>query len=285
MRQKLYCYPSLHSVFGSISSYEVAEDVRFGDQRRDIKYIVCYNEVECDFQCVCRLFEFRGILCRHLLAVLTQRKVTTVPSKYVLTRWRKYVRRKHTYVTSNWDGLKPGALRFDKMCNKFFDIAELGAESEDKCVVILNGLDELMERVSKGEAVCASSQPPVDVSQTLPSLGQSRVLSLVAVRSKGRPPFKRKVSKVDEAVRKKKEGRHKPRQKKLDSRDLATSLRGNELGTQDSVNIGPYLHGYEDQVNPTTFWPAQLSAECFLGSQHHFAGVDNQHHFAFYSQP
>lgn len=49
MRRKLYCYPSLHSVFGSISSYEVAEDVRFLDQRRDIKYIVCYNEVECDF--------------------------------------------------------------------------------------------------------------------------------------------------------------------------------------------------------------------------------------------
>lgn len=208
------------------------------------------------FQCICQLFEFRGILSRHLLAVLAQRKVTTMPTKYVLTRWRKDVRRKHTYVTSNWDDLKPGAQRFDKMCNKFFEIAERGAESEDKCVVILNALDELIERVSKGEAVCASSQPPIDVSQTLSSLGESRVLSPVVVRSKGRPPFKRKVSKVDEAVRNKKEGRHKPRRQKLDTRDLAISLPGKELGTQDSVNTGPYLHGYQDHVHPTNFWPA-----------------------------
>lgn len=49
--------------------------------------------------------------------MLTQRKVTTMPTKYVLIRWSKDVRRKHKYVTSNWDDLKPGALRFDKMYN------------------------------------------------------------------------------------------------------------------------------------------------------------------------
>lgn len=40
--------------------------------------------------------------------------------------------------------------------------------------------------------------------------GENRGLSPVTVRSKGRSPFKRKVSKVDETVRKKKEGMHKP---------------------------------------------------------------------------
>lgn len=75
LRRKLYCHPTLLSVFGSISTYEVAEDVIVGDHRRDIKFSVCFNEIECDFQCVCHLFEFRGILCRHLLAVLTLRRV------------------------------------------------------------------------------------------------------------------------------------------------------------------------------------------------------------------
>lgn len=36
MRQKLYCYPSLLTLFGSISTYEVADHVRVSDHRRDI---------------------------------------------------------------------------------------------------------------------------------------------------------------------------------------------------------------------------------------------------------
>lgn len=75
----------------------------------------------------------------------------------------------------------------------------------------MNALDEVMERVLKGERICASSQPPREASTSMPSLGESRVLSPRTVRSKGRPPFKRKVSKVDEAIRKKKEAKSERR--------------------------------------------------------------------------
>lgn len=70
------------SVVGPIYTYEVPEDVKSGDHRRDIKFIVSFNEVDCDLHCLCCLFQYWGILCRHVLAVLTQRRVTTIPSKY-----------------------------------------------------------------------------------------------------------------------------------------------------------------------------------------------------------
>ena len=34
--------------------------------------------------CVCRMFEFRGILCRHALFVLSQECVTILPDRYIL---------------------------------------------------------------------------------------------------------------------------------------------------------------------------------------------------------
>lgn len=58
------------------------------------------------------------------------------------------------------------------MCNKLFEIAELGADSKDKCFVIINALDEVMERVPNGETKCVSSQPPREASTTMPSFGE-----------------------------------------------------------------------------------------------------------------
>lgn len=48
LRQKIYCYRSLGSVLGSISTYKVVEDVRVGEDRRDLKFLVCFNEVQYD---------------------------------------------------------------------------------------------------------------------------------------------------------------------------------------------------------------------------------------------
>nr|GMD68686.1 protein FAR1-RELATED SEQUENCE 5-like [Ipomoea batatas] len=57
-----------------INDQAVVEDVKVGDKRRDVKFMVAFNEVEYEAKCNCRLFEFRGILCRHALLVLILRK-------------------------------------------------------------------------------------------------------------------------------------------------------------------------------------------------------------------
>ena len=53
--------------------------------------------------CVCCMFKFRGILCRHALFVLSQECVTVLPDRYILDRWRKDIKRKHTYVSTCTD--------------------------------------------------------------------------------------------------------------------------------------------------------------------------------------
>uniref|UniRef100_A0A2N9J7A5 SWIM-type domain-containing protein n=1 Tax=Fagus sylvatica TaxID=28930 RepID=A0A2N9J7A5_FAGSY len=43
---------------------------------------VRFSSSECLVGCVCRMFEFRGILCRHALFVLSQQRVTILPDRY-----------------------------------------------------------------------------------------------------------------------------------------------------------------------------------------------------------
>ena len=55
---------------------------------------------------VCRMFEFKSILCKHALFVLFQESVTVLPHRYILDRWRKDIKRKHTYVSTCSDDVQ-----------------------------------------------------------------------------------------------------------------------------------------------------------------------------------
>jgi len=69
------------------------------------------------------LFEFRKIVCPHSLLVLMQEMVTKAPEKYMLTKWRKYVSKKHTYIRVCYVGKEkqPHIQQYDKLCKRFYD--------------------------------------------------------------------------------------------------------------------------------------------------------------------
>jgi zinc finger SWIM domain-containing protein 3 len=82
----MMCFASLLKCEGAISTYEVDDCVRVADNfTKQVKYCVYFNDNECEVKCTCRLFAFRGIMCRHALIVLTLVKgVKELPSKYIL---------------------------------------------------------------------------------------------------------------------------------------------------------------------------------------------------------
>jgi hypothetical protein len=58
-----------------------------------ITYAVNFNKDEDGFEvkCTCDSFESRGILCRHIFALLCAHNITSLPPKYYLDCWRKDV--------------------------------------------------------------------------------------------------------------------------------------------------------------------------------------------------
>ncbi|XP_015387718.1 protein FAR1-RELATED SEQUENCE 5-like [Citrus sinensis] len=77
------------------SIYKIIES--FGQGRRGI-FEVVFEEAECEVNCIGSKFQFRGILCRHALAVLIRDLVELLLERYILSRWRKNVRRCYSKV-------------------------------------------------------------------------------------------------------------------------------------------------------------------------------------------
>lgn len=154
---------------GRIFLYEVKELCYFGENQEIPKLVnfkVCFieeeGESEFDVKCNCRLFEFRGILCKHIVKVLLfERFKFTLPAKYILRRWRKDIKRRHTKTKvtySNWKDTEQGK-RYDKMCDVFHDVADMSYDSRERFDQLVDHLLDLKMKWNSSDGVCASTQP------------------------------------------------------------------------------------------------------------------------------
>uniref|UniRef100_A0A0A9E1P1 Protein FAR1-RELATED SEQUENCE n=1 Tax=Arundo donax TaxID=35708 RepID=A0A0A9E1P1_ARUDO len=148
---------------GSIVTYTVTV---IGKERK-FDYRVMYNSAEKEVWCICRSFQFKGILCSHALAVLKQELVMLIPPKYILDRWRKDYKcpeePKETpispkVVKATGKGSKPENVGEDKVDNLykhghqyFADIVEMGATDPDAMEYVLSVMKEAKEKVRKFE--------------------------------------------------------------------------------------------------------------------------------------
>ncbi|KAK7262593.1 hypothetical protein RJT34_30168 [Clitoria ternatea] len=159
-RAKINCSVSLKCVEASICTYDVLEDIIVGGQPREANFEVVFDRDNHDVSCKCLLFEFKGIMCRHSLIVFAQERVKQVPSKYILPRWSKNIKWRHSYTKSSYDPiqLKPQVQRFDTLCKDFYDVAEVAAEFEDVTHFLQNSLCELKGKVL---SIAASTHRPL----------------------------------------------------------------------------------------------------------------------------
>ena len=98
------CYSLSPSKSGDVLfEYEIKENVSFEGKCRRVTFTVCFKECSNEATCSCRLFEFRGILCRHQIMVFIYNGIEQVPEQYILRRWSKTVKRSHTKIRINYE--------------------------------------------------------------------------------------------------------------------------------------------------------------------------------------
>ncbi|XP_068660353.1 protein FAR1-RELATED SEQUENCE 6-like [Aristolochia californica] len=167
----MYCTPSLVRVDDAVAAFEVKERrmVKEGTKMEHLKYEVLYNANEMGVVCICRSFEFRGILCRHALSVLNFQEVDCIPPQYILPRWRKDLKRKHALFSSSLDVILDNEMeRYKNLYGHCIELAEIGATSKVVYKVVLNELSALKEKVLKDPSMCQTTLSNLD-----PSLAQS----------------------------------------------------------------------------------------------------------------
>ncbi|XP_059637753.1 protein FAR-RED IMPAIRED RESPONSE 1-like [Cornus florida] len=136
MRGLMYCNTSIIKREGSVSTFEV-KDHKAGKDGGFLKEVTCevfYNAAEGELRCLCHLFEFKGILCSHIISVMIQEKVNEVPSNYILDRWRKDIKRGYTFVKNIYDDFSNSEQRLQKnnLIPLLYELQEFGAESGEK---------------------------------------------------------------------------------------------------------------------------------------------------------
>ena len=77
---KMYCeVVSIEE--GSLGArYEVREDIIFDERFKETKFSVDIDKEKCNFVCSCHMFEFRGIIYRHMVTVLIRDGIRSLTS-------------------------------------------------------------------------------------------------------------------------------------------------------------------------------------------------------------
>ncbi|RYR54705.1 hypothetical protein Ahy_A06g030006 [Arachis hypogaea] len=166
------------------SVYEVIEQVSSSIFN---KFAVTYDSVAAEVKCQCLLFESRGILCRHALSVLSFEQVSQVSPRYILERWSKKVKRRHTHIKSSHDEplMESRSKRFDQLIFRSQNICEFASESEELTAILHRAYDNTMAEM---EALKAKRKGTSSLSHEDANLESVNELQIPPrIRTRGRP--------------------------------------------------------------------------------------------------
>ncbi|RYR56797.1 hypothetical protein Ahy_A05g022497 [Arachis hypogaea] len=111
-------------------------------------------KISCEVKCRCLLFESRGIMYHHSLSALSFEQVDKVAPKYILERWSKNVKRKHTHIKSSQGEplLEPRSKRFDDLVFCSHNICEFASEFEELTGILQRTFDNVMAEMQEYQA-------------------------------------------------------------------------------------------------------------------------------------
>ncbi|XP_022889102.1 protein FAR1-RELATED SEQUENCE 6-like [Olea europaea var. sylvestris] len=207
---KVYCNIISTSEGSSKTTYNVRETIMYDGRRKRKNCVVSFVRNNCEVVCNCHLFEFRGILCRHAIAVLDWNDITCIPDRYILRRWRRDVRRAHTRVPVNYAGLETtlAQLRYEEMSKGFAQVADLAADDEMRSRAIMEWIksqceDMMTTRSSGGSNPIPSRTTEVSNDCAVVSkLASGSIRDPQVARRKGVPRKLRKRNPLETASKK-----------------------------------------------------------------------------------
>ncbi|KAI3992063.1 hypothetical protein MKX01_014954 [Papaver californicum] len=143
---------------GTITTYRVA---KFGEDHK--AYSVTFHVFEMKANCSYQMFEFTGIVCRHMLAVFKVTNVLTLPSQYALKRWTRnaksgvVVNERAVELPNN--SRESLTVRFNNLRQEAIKFVEEGAKSLHTYNVAIEALREAAKKVAaaKGPGIGVGS--------------------------------------------------------------------------------------------------------------------------------
>ncbi|XP_035542140.1 protein FAR1-RELATED SEQUENCE 5-like [Juglans regia] len=200
--------PCLLSEDGVMKRYLVEDEVHVEEFTKLVTYSVNFNVEDCDGKCSCGLFEMRGILCRHILAIFKANGIKLLPDRYILDRWRKDIKRRYTLIHSSYDAgdQRPDGNRYSSLLNICYQMITYAAGSNEQFEDAKKKLYSMIDLYRENQHPPSMTQTGSNAGCTTldtNAVGSSKpVLSPNVVRGKGRPPSLRRASRMEKEMRK-----------------------------------------------------------------------------------
>ena len=114
---------------------------RVQDFEKNQDFLVSWNDMKSEVSCLCRLFEYKGYLCRHALIVLQICGLSVIPAQYILRRWTKDAKNRH--LTGEESGqVQSRVQRYNDLCQRAMKLSEEGSLSQESYSIACRALDE-----------------------------------------------------------------------------------------------------------------------------------------------
>ncbi|KAF8035206.1 hypothetical protein BT93_C1286 [Corymbia citriodora subsp. variegata] len=111
------------------------------DFEKEQNFTVMWNEMKSEISCICRLFEYKGYLCRHALIVLQMRGLSAIPSFYVMKRWTKDAKNR-LLMTEESEQVQSRVQRYNDLCQRAMRLSEEGSSSQEAYSTASRAIEE-----------------------------------------------------------------------------------------------------------------------------------------------
>lgn len=133
------------NISGTRTTYHVA---KFGEILKG--HTVSFDSFEVKANCTCQMFEYSGIICRHILAVFRAKNVLTLPSRYLLRRWTKEAKTRGIEEQPEFSNSCQESLTicYNNLRQEATKYVEEGAKSIQIYKIAMDALDEAAKKVA-----------------------------------------------------------------------------------------------------------------------------------------
>ncbi|CAH9116563.1 unnamed protein product [Cuscuta epithymum] len=220
--------------------YTVQEHMDINGFKKNVNFYIDFDPITCFGICSCHLFEFRGMICRHLLVVFNRLDIHHLPEVYLMSRWRKDMKRAYQRVKINYDGwiTTVEQQRFDKLCKTFESVANMIVDDEAKYNEVLLWLETQLTTYTPlvSHSCIVGNMTPLEDPKTnihaevpLPPIGDPK-----CTKRKGAPRKNRAKGPLEKGK--------KGRPKKDNARPTTTTQHGNGEGPGHGAANGPIMY-------------------------------------------
>ncbi|XP_074294079.1 protein FAR1-RELATED SEQUENCE 5-like [Silene latifolia] len=166
---------------------------------------VAHNNESKETTCTCKMFERKGILCKHIIWIISGKGLQSIPEQYIETRWTKKSYRKPLYgldgkLLQDYDPTDLRKLELSRVWSEFYaTISVLNSMPENQIKELSLMLLQFREKINPTKESLTKDQ---ELEMLLGCTAKSNITVLPPKIAKNKGSGKRMKSNKDKAIEK-----------------------------------------------------------------------------------